>query len=112
LKKDEVRLRHMLDAVKQIEMYVAIGRDEFMSNVHWQDAVVRRLEIIGEATKNVSSDIRDRFPDIQWRRIAGLRDVLIHDYMHVNLNIIWNITQNELPELKQQLEEILSWYQR
>jgi uncharacterized protein with HEPN domain len=76
MKDDGVYLRHILDAIGKIESYVAVGRDVFMSASHWQDAVIRQLEIVGEATKNLSPDFRSRYSDIPWRRIAGLRDVL------------------------------------
>jgi uncharacterized protein with HEPN domain len=78
-----------------------------MSASHWQDAVIRQLEVIGEATKNLSPDLRSRHSDIPWRRIAGLRDVLIHDYMGVRLAAVWEVTQTDLPVLKKQIRNIL-----
>lgn len=77
---DVVYLQHILDAIAKIEAYVAVGHDGFMSTSHWQDAVIRQLEIIGEAAKRLSPDLRTRHDVVPWRRIAGLRDVLIHDY--------------------------------
>ena len=77
MKSDLVYLRHILDAVQKIESYVSVGQETFMSTSHWQDAVIRQLEIIGEATKRLSPDVRRRYPQIPWKRIAGLRDVLI-----------------------------------
>jgi len=70
----------MLDAAERIATYVAVGRETFMSESHWQDATIRQLEIIGEATKRLSAQIRAHYPGVPWRRIAGLRDVLIHNY--------------------------------
>ena len=75
---------------------------------NWQDAVIRQLEIIGEATKRLSPDLRRRYPQIPWKRIAGLRDVLIHDYLGVDIALVWRITQTYLPELKHQVEAILT----
>ncbi len=72
-----------------------------------QDAVIRNLEIIGEAVKNLSADLRDRHPDIPWGRIAGLRDVLIHQYFGVRLQTVWNAVENRLPELKGHIESLL-----
>lgn len=72
-----------------------------------QDAVVRNFEIIGEATKRLSQDLRQAYPDIQWQQIAGLRDVLIHDYLRVDLDEVWGIIERDLPELKGKIEEIL-----
>lgn len=108
MKGDDVYLRHILDAINKIESYVAVGQDVFMTTSHWQDAVVRQLEIIGEATKRLSENLRNQYPQVPWRRIAGLRDVLIHDYLGVDLGKIWKITQNELPELRRWVEAILS----
>src|SRR5882724_13030844 len=100
MKGDQLYLRHILDAMARIESYISVGRDVFMATMHWQDAVIRQLEIIGEATKRLSQDIRSHQYEIPWRRIAGLRDVLIHDYMGVDLTAVWEITQQDLPVLK------------
>jgi uncharacterized protein with HEPN domain len=107
MKGDEVYLRHILDAIARIESYVVVGRHEFMSTPHWQDAVIRQLEIIGEASKKLSRDLRSHHPEVPWRRIAGLRDVLIHDYMGVRLAAVWEVTQTNLPLFKRQVEPIL-----
>lgn len=87
---------------------MSVGKDVFLKTSHWQDAVIRELEIVGEATKNISDGLRNKYPDIPWRRIAGLRDVLIHDYMGVDLEAVWEITQKNLPTLKTKIESILS----
>jgi uncharacterized protein with HEPN domain len=108
MKDDRVYLRHILDAIDKIESYVAVGRDVFMSASHWQDAVIRQLEIVGGATKNLSRDLRSRHSDIPWRRIAGLRDALIHEYMGVRLAAVWEVTQTDLPVLKKQVTNILA----
>ncbi len=97
---DILYLRHILDAIEKIESYVSIGYDQFMADSHWQDAVIRQLEIVGEAAKHLSSDLRDRYPDIPWRRICGLRDVLIHDYIGVDIDAVWAVTQTRIPELR------------
>lgn len=107
MKRDLVYLRHIQDAISKIESYVSAGRDVFMTTSHWQDAVVRQLEIIGEATKRISDELRSKHTDIPWRRIAGMRDVLIHDYMGVDLSAVWEVTQHDLPQLKQKIEAIL-----
>lgn len=108
MSKDRLYLQHIFDSIEKIESYVAVGHDEFMSHSHWQDAVIRQLEIIGEATKHISLSLREKRGDIPWRRIAGLRDILIHDYMGVDLSAVWEITQNNLPTLKAKIAELLS----
>jgi uncharacterized protein with HEPN domain len=75
MKGDHLYLRHILDAIGRIESYISVGRNVFMATTHWQDAVIRQLEIIGEATKRLSQDLRSRHHEIPWCRIAGLRDV-------------------------------------
>jgi uncharacterized protein with HEPN domain len=104
---DQLYVRHILEAIEKIESYISVGRDVFMATTHWQDAVIRQLEIIDEATKRLSQDLRSRHHEIPWRRIAGLRDVLIHDYMGVDLPAVWEITQRELPVLKKHVQMIL-----
>lgn len=100
MKRDQLYLKHILNAIAKINDYVSVGYDDFMSHSHWQDAVIRQLEIIGEATKQTSTDLRVLHPEVPWRRIAGLRDVLIHDYMGVDLDAVWQITQKDIPELQ------------
>jgi len=106
--RDPLYLQHVLDAVGKIERYVAVGHEEFMAASHWQDAVIRQLEIIGEAVKRISPEILQRRADIPWRRIAGMRDVLIHDYMGVDLEAVWRVTQQDLAQLRQAVEELLT----
>jgi len=105
--EDMLYLRHIRDAIEKIESYTIIGHDVFFAESHWQDAVIRQLEIIGEATKHLSSSLRDQYPTVQWRRMAGLRDVLIHNYMGVDLSAVWEITQRRLPELKKSILTIM-----
>ncbi|MGB8990525.1 MAG: DUF86 domain-containing protein [Desulfobaccales bacterium] len=107
MKKDSVYLRHILDAINKIESYISVGHDVFFADSHWQDAVIRQLEIMGEATKRLSQDLRSRYPDIPWKRMTGLRDVLIHDYFGVDLDMVWQIAQTFLPKLKPEVEAML-----
>ena len=107
MKRDHLYLKHILHAIDKISEYVKVGYDDFMSHSSWQDAVIRQLEIIGEATKHISMELRELHDEIPWRRIAGLRDVLIHDYMGVDLNAVWQITQKEIPDLEIYIQRII-----
>lgn len=107
MKKDVVYLKHILEAIRKIEKFVAVGRAEFLAEDHWHEATVRQLEIIGEATKRLSKELREAHPQIPWKDVAGLRDVLIHDYMTVDFDEVWGITRQYVPEFKHQIESIL-----
>ena len=107
MKDDSPYLEHIREAIAKIFSYSAAGWDDFSRNSMVQDAVLRNFEIIGEATKGLSDSIKGRRPDIPWREIAGFRDVLIHNYMGVNLKRVWNVIQQNLPSLRQAIEELL-----
>jgi uncharacterized protein with HEPN domain len=79
----------------------------FLSDVKTQDAVIRNLEIIGEATKNLATELRAKYPEVPWKSMAGTRDRLIHDHFGINLDIVWEIATIELPKVISRLEEIL-----
>ena len=105
---DGIYLGHILGAIGRIEMYAAVGEERFFSEFHWQDAIIRQLEIIGEATKRLSTDLRRQHPEVRWQRIAGMRDVLVHNYMGVDLDVVWDVTQHSIPEFKRGIEAILA----
>ena len=107
MKDDRVYLAHIRDAIARILKYTSEGKVHFDQDERTQDAVVRNLEIIGEAVKNVSNELREEQGDIPWRRLAGMRDKLIHEYFGVNLAIVWEVVEQELPKLGAQLGAIL-----
>jgi uncharacterized protein with HEPN domain len=105
---DSLRLRHMMDAAREaIQFSIGRSRDELEANRMLQLAEVRLVEIIGEATKGVSEELRRRYPEVAWRQISGTRDRLTHGYFDVDLDIVWTIITVDLPILIEQLEHIL-----
>lgn len=105
--KDNKYIGHVLDAIADIEKFLnGITEAEFKASDLLQSAVIRKIEIIGEAVKRISADTKQSHTKIDWKKPAGMRDVLIHDYFGVNADNVWNTIQINLPELKNQLQQI------
>jgi len=101
-------VRHIIESIKVIEGHLyGVTKETFLGSVLLQDAVIRRLEVMGEATKNISTSFRVQFPEVPWRQMAGMRDTLIHEYFGVDLNEVWNTIYKDLPELRMQLRDII-----
>lgn len=108
MKKDSAYLKHILDTISDIESFTEnVTKEKFFENREKQYAVLRAIEIIGEATKNLSKELKSKHPQIPWKDIAGMRDKLIHQYFGVDLKLVWETIKNKLPELKKQLSKIL-----
>ena len=102
----EVYLEDIRQAIGKIQSYtVGLTRDMFDQDDRTIDAVIRNLQIIGEAAKMIPESVRSNYPIVEWKKIAGLRDILAHQYFEVDLDIIWDILQNKLPTLAQALSE-------
>ena len=112
MKKDvKVFIQDIIESIKLIESYVkGVGVEEFLDeddNIQMKDAIIRRLEIIGEAVKNIPDDFKKRHSDIPWKNISGMRDVLIHEYFGVKLERVWKTAKEDLPELRRAISKIL-----
>jgi len=107
-KDDSVYLRHILDAITKVEEYLGgVDAQTFTKNTLVQDGVIRQLQIVGEATRPLSSELRNRYPHIPWQDIAGMRNKLVHDYFGVDLQAVWLTTRRDLPVLKEGLQIVL-----
>ena len=106
-KNDLIYVDHILESIKRIENYTKnLSIHDFVENELVQDGVIRNFEIIGEATKHLSKKFRDTYSDIPWKQIAGMRDILIHDYLGIDIYSVWETIETNLPELKHQLISI------
>lgn len=107
-KDNTVYLRHILDAVARIERYTQDGKERFFADELIQNAVVWNIGVIGEAVRAMSQGLKDVHPDIPWLKIAAMRHRLIHEYFNINLDLVWDVVEKELPILKPKIEDMLS----
>lgn len=103
-----VFIKHIQESIKQIEEYVqGLSYEDFLDSKQIQDAVVRRFEIIGEAMKNIPEGFKKQHQEIAWRKISSMRDILIHEYFGVSMQIVWDTAKKDLPFLKKQIITLL-----
>lgn len=102
----------ILDAMEKAELLVEeVSYDQFETDFRINFAVIRALEIIGEASKRLPKGLRDRYPQIPWKGMAGMRDRIIHGYDDVDYQIVWGVVKNDIPEIKPRIQKILDEYQ-
>jgi uncharacterized protein with HEPN domain len=101
-------IEDILECISLIEKsFKDLNKEDFKEDRDIQDATIRRIEVIGEAVKNIPENFRKKYPKIEWKKIAGLRDILIHAYFGINLERVWDIVKYDLPELKREIKFIL-----
>lgn len=111
MKKDPaIFLEHILECIELIESYTNISKEEFLKSTQAQDSVVRRLEVIGEASKNLLEEFKELYQDIPWKKILAMRNTLIHEYFAVNLDVVWKTVKEDIPGLKKHVSKILEDY--
>jgi uncharacterized protein with HEPN domain len=105
---DKIRLQHILDAIEEIQRYlVAVEFPVFLENSMMRFACIKQMEIIGEASNHLSSELKSKFSEIEWAQIVGMRNVFAHEYFGIDSSLVWEIIKNDVPELKGKIEHIL-----
>ncbi|HAP34622.1 MAG TPA: DUF86 domain-containing protein [Bacteroidetes bacterium] len=112
MKKDQLYLVHIIECIERIEQYKPPSLNNFLSDIKTQDAIIRNLQILAESSQRISQETKISFPDISWRGIAGFRNLLVHDYLSINIERVWLIIDNDLPGLKTGIQNILSSYEK
>ncbi len=106
---DKVRLQHVLDAISEVERYLLnVSFQQFTGNSEKRFATIKQLEIIGEACNALTDELKIQYPSVPWKPIIGFRNISIHEYFGVDLQLVWEIAHNDLPELKEKMSAILS----
>jgi uncharacterized protein with HEPN domain len=114
MRKDpKIFLGHIIESIEAIEQHTkGTSKDDFFKNIMVQDAVIRRIEIMGEAVKNLPPDYKRNHSEIEWREITGMRDKLIHEYFGADINVVWQTIKKDIPYLKKQISELLEKFSK
>jgi uncharacterized protein with HEPN domain len=104
MKEPSVFLKHIVVCIEAVESYTKdFTKKEFLASPEKQDAVLHRIQIIGEATKSLPIEAKKDFPNVPWRKIAAMRDVIVHDYFEIDLELVWKTARQDLPKLRREL---------
>ena len=107
-RSDEFLLEDMIESINKIERYTkGLSKDDFQKDEMRLDAVVRNFEIIGEAANRLSQEIHEKYPEVEWRRMVGFRNRIVHEYFGIDVDILWSIIENNLGDLKNQISKII-----
>jgi uncharacterized protein with HEPN domain len=107
VKDDRLYLHHIIECIERIERYTTDGRDFFFADTKTQDAVLRNLHTLSESTQRLSAALKTAHPDVNWRAVAAFRNVIVHDYLGIDLKGIWDIAERDVPNLKRTVFTIL-----
>ncbi len=107
-KDDRLYAIHINECIEKVALYTQNGRDAFVESTLIQDAVIRNLQTLAESAKRISESTKARYPEVEWARIIGFRNVLVHDYLGVDIEKIWDVVVIELPKLKEQALRLLA----
>jgi uncharacterized protein with HEPN domain len=107
MRNDRERLLDIKEAIEDIKKYSVKGRRVFEKEELIQNWIIHHLQIIGEATAKISDDFQEKHPDIQWLKIIGMRNILVHDYFRIDIDAVWAVVEDDIPQLEQQIELFL-----
>ena len=107
MKDDRVYFEHILLCIEKIEDYTKMDKSLYMESTIIQDAVVRNLQVLAESTQRISDRVKTNYPDTEWQAISGFRNILVHDYLGLDLKLIWSVVEKRLPPLRLEVEKML-----
>ena len=107
MKDDRVYFEHILLCIEKIEDYTKMDKSLYMESTIIQDAVVRNLQVLAESTQRISDKVKTNYPDTEWQAISGFRNILVHDYLGLDLRLIWSVVEKRLPPLRLEIEKML-----
>jgi uncharacterized protein with HEPN domain len=107
VKSDALCLADITERIRRIRSSAADGREAFLASTEKQDSILHNLQLLGESVRRVSDDLKGRYPEVPWRDIAAFRNVVVHDYLSIDLSLVWGIVADRVPELQKQIERIV-----